>query len=138
IFNVYGERMRIKDGRAVPNFIAQALRGKPITVYGSGRQTRSLCYISDMVRGIDKLLHSKINTPINIGNPEEITILQLAKLIKRLTRSQSAIHHKALPIDDPKRRCPDIRQARARLAWNAEVPLEDGLRRTIAYFRTAR
>src|SRR5206468_4909110 len=108
IFNTYGPRMRKNDGRAVPNFITQALAGKPITVYGKGEQTRSLCYVSDLVAGIDKLLHSGINTPVNIGNPRELTILEIAETIKRMTKSKSKIVFKPLPEDDPKVRRPDI------------------------------
>jgi dTDP-glucose 4,6-dehydratase len=135
IFNTYGPRMRKKDGRAVPNFITQALKNKPITVYGKGSQTRSLCYVSDLVRGIDKLLHSKINTPVNIGNPQELTILEIARTIKRLTGSRSPIVHKPLPVDDPHVRRPDITIARGKLGWKPEVGLDEGLRRTIEYFR---
>jgi dTDP-glucose 4,6-dehydratase len=135
IFNTYGPRMRKKDGRAVPNFITQALKNRPITVYGKGLQTRSLCYVSDLVRGIDKLLHSNINTPVNIGNPQELTILEVARTIKRLTGSRSKITHKPLPVDDPHVRRPDITLARKELHWQPQINLEDGLRRTIEYFR---
>jgi len=119
----------------VPNFITQALKNKPLTVYGKGSQTRSLCYVSDLVRGIDALLHSGINTPVNIGNPRELTILEIAKTIKKLTGSRSSIVHRPLPVDDPKVRRPDIRIARSQLKWEPQVPLEDGLARTIEYFR---
>ena len=135
IFNTYGPRMRKNDGRAVPNFITQALKGRPITVYGKGRQTRSLQYVSDLVRGIDALLHSSLQTPVNIGNPNELTILEIAQTIKRLTGSKSKIVFKPLPVDDPKVRRPDISLARAQLKWQPRVPLEEGLRRTIEYFR---
>jgi dTDP-glucose 4,6-dehydratase len=135
IFNTYGPRMRKQDGRAVPNFITQALQNKPLTVFGKGGQTRSLCYVSDLVRGISLLLRSKIAAPVNIGNPQELTILEIARTIRRLTGSKSKIVHKALPIDDPKVRRPDISQARRRLGWRPEVRLEDGLLRTIEYFR---
>jgi len=135
IFNTYGPRMRRKDGRAVPNFITQALSGKPLTVYGKGQQTRSLCYVSDLVLGIDKLLHSNINTPVNIGNPRELTILEIAQTIKKLTGSKSKIIFKPLPVDDPQVRQPDITQAKAKLRWEPKVPLEEGLKRTIEYFR---
>ena len=137
IFNTYGPRMRKKDGRAVPNFITQALAGRPITVYGRGQQTRSLCYVSDLVRGICKLLHSDINSPVNIGNPRELTVLEIAKTIKAMTRSKSKIVSKPLPVDDPKVRRPDIRLARRVLQWEPEVSLEAGLKSTIEYFRSA-
>ncbi len=136
IFNTYGPRMRKNDGRAVPNFITQALKNKPITVYGRGNQTRSLCYVSDLVAGIDALLHSNINTPVNIGNPRELTILSIAKLIKKLTGSRSAIVHKPLPTDDPKVRRPDIALAKRELKWQPRVSLEEGLKATIEYFRS--
>lgn len=135
IFNTYGPRMRRNDGRAVPNFITQALQGRPLTVYGKGGQTRSLCYVSDLVRGIDLLLNSDINAPVNIGNPHELTIKQIAQAIIKLTGSKSRIAYKPLPVDDPKVRRPDIRQARARLGWKPEVDIAEGLRLTIEYFR---
>ena len=134
IFNTYGERMRMDDGRAVPNFITQALRDKPITVYGDGKQTRSFCYISDMIEGIYKLMISDENYPINLGNPQEISILEFAKLIKKITNSKSEIVFKELPEDDPKVRRPDITKAMKILKWKPKVPLEDGLRRTIEWF----
>jgi len=137
IFNTYGERMRIEDGRAVPNFMTQAIKGKPITVYGNGSQTRSLCYVSDLVAGIHKLLLSDINTPVNIGNPHEVSVLELAELIRRLAKSKSKIVKKPLPTDDPKQRCPDIALARKRLGWAPKVPLEEGLKRTLGYFKKA-
>lgn len=137
IFNTYGPRMRTNDGRAVPNFITQALRGKPITVYGKGQQTRSLQYVSDLVRGIDALLHSNLQTPVNIGNPNELTILEIAETIKRMTGSKSKIVFKPLPADDPKVRRPDISLARRALKWEPQVSLEDGLRRTLDYFQSA-
>ncbi len=137
IFNTYGERMRIEDGRAVPNFMTQAVKGRPITIYGDGRQTRSLCYISDLVDGIHRLLHSKVNAPVNLGNPQEITIARLAETIRSLSGSRSKIVRKPLPVDDPKQRCPDIRLARKQLGWSPKVPLETGLRKTLAYFRQA-
>ncbi|MHB2026119.1 MAG: UDP-glucuronic acid decarboxylase family protein [Elusimicrobiota bacterium] len=136
IFNTYGPRMRKNDGRAVPNFITQALKGKPITVYGRGNQTRSLCYVSDLVRGIDKLLFSRINSPVNIGNPQELSVLDIAKAIKRLAGSNSKIIHKPLPEDDPKVRRPDISVARKILGWRPQIALEEGLRTTIADFRS--
>ena len=136
IFNTYGPRMRTEDGRAVPNFITQALKGKPITVYGDGSQTRSLTYVSDLVDGIDRLVRSKQTGPINIGNPVEMTLLEIAERIKRLTKSRSKIVFRKLPVDDPKVRRPDITLARKLLKWEPKVPLEEGLKRTIAYFRT--
>ena len=136
IFNTYGPRMRKNDGRAVPNFITQALANKPITVYGKGDQTRSLCYVSDLVRGIDALLHSSLNgQPCNIGNPSELTILQIAETIKRMTKSKSKIVFKPLPVDDPKVRQPDISLARTKLKWQPKVSLEEGLTSTIEYFK---
>ncbi len=135
IFNTYGPRMRTEDGRAVPNFITQALKGKPITVYGDGSQTRSLTYVSDLVAGIDKLVKSSSTGPINIGNPREMTLLEIAEVIKSLTKSKSKIVFKKLPVDDPKVRRPDITLARTKLKWEPTVPLEEGLKRTIAYFR---
>jgi nucleoside-diphosphate-sugar epimerase len=129
--------MRRNDGRAVPNFITQALRGRPLTVYGKGSQTRSLCYVSDLVRGISLLLASGINSPVNIGNPHEITVARLARTIIRLTGSKSRIGSKPLPADDPKVRRPDLRLAVAKLGWKPEVQLEEGLRRTIEYFKGA-
>ncbi len=135
IFNTYGPRMRTEDGRAVPNFITQALKGKPITVYGDGSQTRSLTYVTDLVDGIDRLVRSKQTGPINIGNPVEMTLLEIAETIKRLTKSKSRIVFKKLPVDDPKVRRPDITLARKLLKWEPKVALEEGLKRTIAYFR---
>ncbi len=135
IFNTYGPRMRRKDGRAVPNFITQALKGRPLTIYGKGSQTRSLCYVSDLVRGIDALLRSDLNTPVNIGNPLELSILRIAKTIKKLAASRSQVAFKPLPVDDPKVRRPDIRLAKAALGWKPEVGLEEGLERTIEHFR---
>ena len=137
IFNTYGPRMRTHDGRAVPNFITQALAGKPITVYGDGSQTRSLTYVDDLVDGIDRLIRSKFNEPVNIGNPREMTLIELAETIKRMAKSRSKIVFKALPVDDPKVRRPDITLARRGLKWAPKVPLEQGLPRTIAYFRKA-
>ena len=138
IFNTYGPRMRKKDGRAVPNFITQALGNRPLTVYGNGKQTRSLCYISDLVSGIDRLLLSRLNEPVNIGNPAEISMLELARLIKKISGSRSGIARKPLPQDDPRRRRPDIRLARSRLGWSPAVGLEEGLARTIRYFKEDR
>ena len=135
IFNTYGPRMRVRDGRAVPNFIGQALKGEDVTVYGDGSQTRSLCYVSDLVDGVIRLMLSGANEPVNIGNPQELTIEQIARTIIRLTGSSSRIVHRALPVDDPKVRKPDISRATAILDWRPAVTLEDGLVRTIAYFR---
>ncbi|MDE2292495.1 MAG: SDR family oxidoreductase [Elusimicrobia bacterium] len=135
IFNTYGPRMRGQDGRAVPNFITQALAGKPLTVYGDGSQTRSLCYVTDLVDGILRLLDSKATGPMNIGNPHELSILEIAETIKRLARSKSRIVRRPMPVDDPKVRRPDIALARKTLGWAPKVPLEAGLKRTIAYFR---
>jgi dTDP-glucose 4,6-dehydratase len=135
IFNTYGPRMRVKDGRAVPAFMSQALRNEDVTVFGDGRQTRSFCYVSDLVGGIIKLMHSKENDPINIGNPQEMTIEQIARLIIEMTGSKSHIIYKPLPTDDPKVRQPDITRARTLLGWEPAVPLEQGLSRTIEYFR---
>ncbi len=135
IFNTYGPRMRRDDGRAVPNFICQALRGRPLTVFGKGSQTRSLCYVSDLVDGIIRLLERGPQEPVNLGNPDEVTILELARLIRGLAGSKAPIVHKPLPTDDPKRRRPDIRLARRRLGWEPRVPLKEGLGRTIEHFR---
>src|SRR5512144_2070483 len=135
IFNTHGPRMRLNDGRVVPNFIAQALRGEPITVYGDGSQTRSFCYVSDLVEGIVRLLRGDHPGPINCGNPMEVTILQFAERIKALTGSTSPIVFKPLPEDDPKVRQPDITRARRLLGWEPKVEVEDGLRRTIDWCR---
>jgi dTDP-glucose 4,6-dehydratase len=136
IFNTYGPRMRIRDGRAVPSFISQALRGEDVTVFGDGRQTRSFCYIDDLVEGIIRLMQSDLNDPVNIGNPREMTIEEIAGTIIRMTGSSSRIVHGPLPTDDPKVRQPDITRARTLLGWEPKVSLEDGLVKTIAYFRT--
>jgi dTDP-glucose 4,6-dehydratase len=135
IFNTYGPRMRIKDGRAVPAFISQALLDEDVTVFGDGNQTRSFCYISDLVDGIIRLMLSKENDPINIGNPQEMTIEQMARLIIDMTGSKSQIIYKPLPADDPKVRQPDITRARTLLGWEPKVSLEQGLGRTIDYFK---
>jgi dTDP-glucose 4,6-dehydratase len=136
IFNTYGERMRVRDGRVVPAFISQALRNEPLTVFGDGSQTRSFCYVSDLVEGIYRLLMSDETMPTNIGNPSEMTVLQFAEEIKRLVGATAPIEFKPLPEDDPKIRRPDITKARTLLGWEPVVPLEEGLKRTIAYFRT--
>ena len=135
IFNTYGPRMRVNDGRVVSNFIVQGLRGEPITVYGDGSQTRSFCYVDDLVDGIVRLFERGASDPTNIGNPNEFTVRQLAELVVRLTGSRSAIVREPLPEDDPKVRQPDIARARATLGWDAKVPLETGLEKTIAYFK---
>lgn len=136
IFNTYGPRLREQDGRAIPNFIAQALADKPITVYGDGSQTRSFCYVSDLIEGLCRLMRNGFHEPINLGNPDEMTLLDLAKTILRLTGSSSRLEFKPLPVDDPKVRCPDIRLARTHLQWEAKVPLEEGLSKTIEWFRS--
>ncbi len=135
IFNTYGERMRVNDGRVVPAFISQALKNEPLTVFGDGSQTRSFCYVSDLIEGIYRLLMSDENNPTNIGNPNEMTVLQFAEEIKRLVGSNAPIDFRPLPEDDPKIRRPDITKARALLQWEPVVPLEQGLKRTIEYFR---
>ena len=136
IFNTYGPRMRLKDGRAVPAFISQALRNEDVTVFGDGSQTRSFTYITDLVDGIIKLMLSNVNDPVNIGNPREMTIAEIAQTIMRMTGSNSRIIHKPLPTDDPKVRQPDITRARTLLGWAPTVSLEEGLVKTIEYFRT--
>jgi dTDP-glucose 4,6-dehydratase len=136
IFNTHGPRMQVSDGRAVPNFMAQAIRGEPITVYGDGSQTRSLCYVSDLVRGVLAVLDKGDEMPVNLGNPHEVTVLQLAQTIVRLAKSKSKIVHQELPVDDPKQRRPDITHAKQLLGWEPEVGLEDGLSRTLEYFRS--
>jgi dTDP-glucose 4,6-dehydratase len=135
IFNTYGPRMRLRDGRVVPAFMGQALTGKALTVFGDGKQTRSFCYCSDLIEGIYRLMMSDTNDPVNIGNPQEMTMLEFADHIIRLTGSQSKIIFKPLPQDDPKQRQPDITRARTLLKWEPVVKLEDGLKRTIEYFR---
>jgi len=135
IFNTYGPRMRVRDGRAVPAFMSQALLNQDVTVFGDGSQTRSFCYISDLVDGIIRLMHSKENDPINIGNPQEMTITQIAEQIIAMTGSKSRIVYKPLPTDDPKVRQPDITRARTLLGWEPKVSLEEGLGHTIDYFK---
>lgn len=135
IFNTYGERMRIEDGRAIPTFIAQALKGEDLTVFGDGSQTRSFCYISDMVEGIYRLMLSDISLPVNIGNPQEMSVFEMAKKIIDLTGSKSKVIFKPLPVDDPKVRQPDITKAKTQLGWEPKVPLEEGLKNTIGYFK---
>ncbi len=135
IFNTYGERMRYRDGRVVPNFITQALEGKPLTVYGDGSQTRSFCYVSDLVEGIIRLMESDLNEPVNLGNPIEMSILDFAKKIKTVTGRGSELIFKGLPVNDPKVRNPDITKAREKLGWEPVVGLDEGLRRTVAWFQ---
>jgi dTDP-glucose 4,6-dehydratase len=136
IFNTYGPRMRLHDGRAVPAFMSQALRNEDVTIFGSGTQTRSFCYVSDLVDGILRLLESNLNEPINIGNPSEMTIEEIARTIIRMTGSRSTIVYRPLPEDDPKVRQPDITKARTLLGWEPKVGLEEGLTKTLEYFRT--
>ncbi len=135
IFNTYGPRMRLNDGRALPNFVYQALTGKPITVQGTGKQTRSFCYVSDLMEGIYRLMESEEHEPVNIGNPHEITILEFAERIRALLGASTPIVFEPLPQDDPKRRCPDISKARRLLHWEPKVPLEEGLRLTLEFFK---
>jgi dTDP-glucose 4,6-dehydratase len=135
IFNTYGPRMRLSDGRVVPNFIGQALRGEPLTVYGDGSQTRSFCFVSDLVDGMVRLLLSSETDPVNVGNPAELTIVAFAQIINRLTGNEAGIAFKPLPVDDPRVRRPDITRARTILGWEPQVAVEDGLRQTIEYFR---
>jgi len=136
IFNTYGPRMRVQDGRAIPAFLSQALRGEDVTVFGDGSQTRSLCYVSDLVDGIYRLMMSDTPDPVNIGNPHELTIRALAERIVALAGSKSRIVERPLPVDDPKVRQPDITRARTILGWEPRVSLDEGLPRTLAYFRS--
>ena len=135
IFNTYGPRMRLEDGRVVPNFIAQALRGEPLTIYGDGSQTRSFCYVSDMIEGIYRLLGSDEVEPVNVGNPREMSITEFATLVNEITENSAGEVHQPLPEDDPRVRQPDIQKAREVLGWEPEVQLEEGLRKTIAWFQ---
>lgn len=137
IFNTYGPRMQLNDGRVVPNFMKQALRGEPLTVYGDGRQTRSFCYVSDEIEGFIRLSKSPEHLPVNIGNPTEFTILECAQRVLAVTGSKSTIKYEPLPQDDPKQRCPDITKARTLLGWEPKIDLEAGLRLSLAYFRKA-
>jgi dTDP-glucose 4,6-dehydratase len=137
IFNTFGPRMRRDDGRAIPNFIGQALRGQPITVYGDGSQTRSFMYVSDLVDAIWRLMESTVHDPVNVGNPQEMTLLELAKRVTRLAGSASPIVFQPLPVDDPKIRQPDITRARTLLGWEPRVDVDEGLRQTIDWFRQA-
>ncbi|HQR46494.1 MAG TPA: SDR family oxidoreductase [Thermoanaerobaculia bacterium] len=136
IFNTYGPRMRPNDGRIVPSLISQALKNEPLTVFGDGSQTRSFCYVSDLIDGIVRLLLSGIKDPVNVGNPAEMTVLEFAETIRRATGASAPIVRRPLPVDDPKQRRPDITRARTELGWEPKVPLADGLEATIAYFRT--
>jgi len=136
IFNTYGPRMRLRDGRVVPAFIGQALTGQPVTIFGDGSQTRSFCYVSDLIDGIYRLMMSDFHEPVNIGNPREMTILQFAEEILRIIGSGSKIENRPLPVDDPKVRQPDITRAKAVLGWEPKVQFEEGIAETIAYFRT--
>jgi dTDP-glucose 4,6-dehydratase len=135
IFNTYGPRMRAHDGRAIPNFIRQALANEPLTVYGAGSQTRSFCYVDDLVRGLVLLAESGEHLPVNLGNPGEFTILELAQSVIKVTGSESQIVYEALPVDDPQVRQPDITRARQVLGWEPEVQLEEGLRRMLPSYR---
>jgi dTDP-glucose 4,6-dehydratase len=136
IFNTYGPRMRADDGRVVTNFIMQALSGNPLTIYGDGSQTRSLCYVDDLIRGIIAMIDSAEPGPVNLGNPEELTVAQIAALVIRITGSSSCTEHRPLPADDPVRRCPVIVRARERLGWRPAIRAEDGLYRTVEWFRS--
>ena len=136
IFNTYGPRMRVRDGRAVPAFMSQALRDEDVTIFGSGDQTRSFCYVTDLVDGILRLMESDVHDPVNIGNPQEMTIEQIARAIIDIAGSKSEIVYRPLPEDDPKVRRPDITRARTLLGWEPKVSLEDGLQKTLAYFKT--
>lgn len=135
IFNTYGERMRKKDGRVVPNFIMQALNNEPLTVYGDGSQTRSFCYITDLVEGLFKLMTSDANEPVNLGNPDEFTIIDFAKQVIAMTSTKSTVTYEPLPVDDPKTRKPDITKAKSLLKWEPKVPVDEGLKKTIKWFR---
>jgi dTDP-glucose 4,6-dehydratase len=136
IFNTYGPRMRLRDGRVVPAFVSQALTNKPITIFGDGKQTRSFCYVADLIEGIYRLMMSDYALPVNIGNPHELTMVEFAREIIRATGSKSRLTFKPLPQDDPKQRRPDITKARTLLKWEPQVPLAEGLKKTIEYFRS--
>ena len=135
IFNTYGPRMRLNDGRALPNFVFQALSGKPLTIYGDGKQTRSFCYVADLIEGIHRLMMSNEHLPTNVGNPQEITILEFAERIRKHFENPPPIVFEPLPEDDPKRRCPDITKAKRILKWEPKVSLEEGLKLTLAHFK---
>lgn len=136
IFNTYGPRMRIDDGRVIPNFVKQALAGQDLTVYGDGEQTRSFCYVSDMIDGLVALLESAVTSPLNIGNPDERTINELAEIIIDVTNSTGGVTYETLPPQDPQVRCPDISKAKTELDWEPTISLRDGLQRTVTYFRS--
>jgi dTDP-glucose 4,6-dehydratase len=136
IFNTYGPRMRLRDGRVVPNLIAQALTGEPLTVYGDGSQTRSFCYCSDLIDGIYRLAKSDFHEPVNIGNPQEMTIKEFAEQIEQITEAKGGIEYRELPVDDPKKRKPDITRARTVLSWEPQVAFDQGIRKTIDYFKS--
>ncbi|HVB32819.1 MAG TPA: UDP-glucuronic acid decarboxylase family protein [Patescibacteria group bacterium] len=139
IFNTYGPRMRLGDGRVLPNFVYQAFQGEPLSVYGDGKQTRSFCYVSDLIAGIYRLFEIDHHEPVNVGNPREMTILEFAEMVLKYTGVRTGIRFEPLPVDDPKRRCPDITKAKRLLGWEPRVGLEEGLERTIEFFReTAR
>lgn len=135
IFNTYGPRMSARDGRIVTNFITQALNGHPLTIYGDGNQTRSFCFVDDLIRGIVSMIDSSLPGPVNLGNPEEFTVAEFADLVIRATGSSSAVEHRPLPQDDPRRRCPDISRARAALNWRPEISVAEGVSRTVEWFR---
>ena len=137
IFNTYGPRMQLNDGRVIPNFMKQALRGEELTVYGDGKQTRSFCYVSDEIEGILRVARSADSGPINIGNPSEFTILECAQQVLAVTGSKSRIRYEPLPQDDPKQRCPDISKARELLGWQPTIDLPTGLKKSLEYFRLA-
>ena len=135
IFNTYGERMRHCDGRVVPNFIDQALKNEPLTVYGNGSQTRSFCYVSDLIDGFLRIMDSGLNEPVNLGNPGEMSILDFAEKIKGITGSKSEIVYEDLPVNDPKVRRPDISKAKEKLGWEPKVGIDEGLKKTIDWFK---
>jgi dTDP-glucose 4,6-dehydratase len=137
IFNTYGPRLQANDGRVISNFMIQALRGEPLTIYGDGSQTRSFCFVSDLIDGIVRLSRSEEHLPVNIGNPDEWTILECAQEVLAVTRSNSEIVRKTLPPDDPTRRRPDITRARTLLGWEPKIPLREGLKRSLEYFRAS-
>jgi dTDP-glucose 4,6-dehydratase len=136
IFNTYGPRMSARDGRIVSNFITQALNGDPLTIYGDGSQTRSFCYVDDLIRGIMGMIDCAESGPVNLGNPEEFTVTDFARLVLRVTGSDSPVEHLPLPVDDPTRRCPDIGRASQLLGWQPQIGVEDGVRRTVEWFRS--
>jgi dTDP-glucose 4,6-dehydratase len=136
IFNTYGPRLQLNDGRVISNFMKQALLGEPLTIYGAGAQTRSFCYVSDQVDGILRLAWSELHDPVNIGNPEEFTILECARIVLKVTGANSPLSYKPLPEDDPQQRRPDISRARQQLGWEPKVNLETGLKLSLDYFRT--